>query len=207
MKTPHPATKEKMSFPFPFAKNGRIGKIYRLGNGNFKTHFKLRGEYRQNTFGSFDSALTFLDGEFSKLDTEQANNSQTLFPLNRSAKDYFELEQLLAEKGNGASLFDAVQFYIMNSGIKKLTPLTVSQCVEHFINNSVVNNDTSIHTRTLAKHFRRFQKQFGGRIIHDIKSQEITALRDFPWENNRLDGATRPKPRAARRGGVRGEQV
>ena len=34
-----------------------------------------------------------------------------------------------------------------------------------------------------------------------------TALRDFPWENNRLDGATRPKPRAARRGGVRGEQV
>jgi len=44
-------------------------------------------------------------------------------------------------------------------------------------------------------------------VVLDEAHAYLKALRDFPWENNRLDGATRPKPRAARRGGVRGEQV
>jgi hypothetical protein len=35
---------KKVSFPFRFEKNGRTGKIYKLGNGTFKTYFRFGGE-------------------------------------------------------------------------------------------------------------------------------------------------------------------
>lgn len=88
-----PRSTGQFRLPFRFEKNGRTGKIYRLGNGTFKTAFTFAGLPNQNTFKTPQAALEYLDREFSKLDT-QSENSLALHPLNGNVKSYSELEQL-----------------------------------------------------------------------------------------------------------------
>lgn len=95
-----PRTPSKTSFPFKFEKNGRNGKIYKLGNGRFKTSFYFAGARRQNMWATFEGAFDALDTEFAQLDTEK-ENSLALHPLDRNVRDYHELEQLLKREGDG----------------------------------------------------------------------------------------------------------
>ena len=80
-----PRSANQFRFPFKVEKNGRTGKIYKLGNGTFKTAFIFAGAPKQNTFKTPQSACSYLDAEFSKLDT-QRENALSLHPLNGNGK-------------------------------------------------------------------------------------------------------------------------
>src|SRR5690349_14781508 len=128
-------------FPFEYKSNGRTGKVYKLGNGTFKTHFQYAGENKQNTFGSFARAHAFLAETFSKLDTDSAN-SVALHPLNSDVRDYRELEQLLRNEGDGATLRDAVTFFLTHRKTKKMEPKKVAECVDLFLEHQRDRNVT-----------------------------------------------------------------
>jgi hypothetical protein len=171
-------------FPHRFERNGRTGKIYKLGNGTFKTYFLFAGQPRQNTHGSFPSACEFLEAEFSKLDTDQAN-SLSLAPLNGSVRTYAELEGLLREKGDGATLREAVNYYLTHYRSKKLTPLTFKECGDRFVKSQQNDGNSPGQIATLKKHFKRFGRDFDSRKIHEITSLEITE-----WLNSQTDEKT-----------------
>lgn len=196
-----PRTALQFRFPYKFEKNGRTGKIYRLGNGTFKTAFVFAGTPRQNTFKTPQSALEYLETEFAKLDTER-ENSLALHPLNGNAKLYAELEQLLRNEGSGASLREAVAFYIAHHKTKHFKAKPVSECAASFVASQRTNGVTDIQIKTLEKHFRRFEKEFKSRNIHDIATQEIS-----DWLGSRADEKTGELWSVKTRKGVRGSLV
>lgn len=163
---------QRPRFPFRFEKNGRTGKIYRLGNGNFKTYFRYAGGPKQNTHSSFDAAYLHLDREFSKLDTNRAN-SLTLHPLDSDVRTYRELEQLLKQQGNGASLREAVQFFLAHRSAKRFEPRPVSYCKEAFLDAQRAKNVSAPQLKTLKKHLGRFERSFGPRKIHELSALQI----------------------------------
>jgi integrase len=171
---PTPRSAKKLTFPFRVEKNGRTGKVYRLGNGTFKSYFRFSGAPKANTHATFDGALEYLNGEFVKLDSDR-ENALSLSPLNGDVRMYSELEHLLREKGAGATLREAVAFYLAHHANKKFQPNTVSECATAFVESQRTNNASPPHVKTLEKHFRRFKEDFGTRKIHEITALEITA--------------------------------
>ena len=162
-----------MRFPYEVKTASRVGKIYKLRNGTFKTHFNYAGKSFQNTHATVESALLYLKDELAKLDTNSAD-SVALNPLKGSVRNYAELEELLSKEGEGASLQEAVRFFLNNRTTKKWKPLNFSVCAESFVSAQKTDNRSSIHITTLEKHFRRFGTAFGTKKIHDITSSEIT---------------------------------
>jgi hypothetical protein len=171
-------------FPFTFLKNGRFGKVYRLNTGNFGTYFLFAGVPKRNTFKTFEAACLYLDGEFSKLDTDRSN-ALSQNPLNSDVRNYSELEQLLRREGDGATLREAVTFFLANHKSKRFTPKTVVDCTKMFIVSQRANNVSPSQIQTLEKHYRRFKLEFGSRRIH-----EITALEIAEWLATRKDEKT-----------------
>src|SRR6266446_10581398 len=103
--------RKREEFPHKVEKNGRTGKIYQLGNGTFKTYFRFGGEPFQNTFRTFDSALKYLESEFTKLDTDKAN-ALSQHQLNGDVRSYAELEQLVRREVPGSSLREAAFSFV-----------------------------------------------------------------------------------------------
>ena len=174
----------RQKFPFNVEKNGRIGKIYRLGNGTYKTHFRFGGKPLQNTFKSFEAALRYLESEFVKLDTDRVN-ALSQHPLNGSAQTYSELEQLLRREVAGSTLREAVTFFLAHHKSKKLEPKTFADASDIFVKYQGRNNISPIHIKTLKKHFRRFKREFGTRRIHEITTLEVSE-----WLASRKDEKT-----------------
>ncbi len=193
-------SRKKPTFPYRHEKNSRTGKVYKIGDGRFKTHFKFGGKYRQKIFPTFDEALSYLDGEFSTVDTDLAN-SESEYPLARDRKYYHELEQRLKKESETASLFHAVEFYIANHKKKKLVPHSVKECMDKFIASRVANGASTAQVKNLKKHCGRFAKTFGSRKIHDIESEEIEK-----WLLGQKDERTKipwgPKNRKNYRGSI-----
>ena len=150
-----PRSANRFQFPFKFEKNGRTGKIYKLGNGTFKTAFTFAGAPKQNTFKTPQSALAYLDSEFTTIDT-QRENSLALHPLNGNAKSYAELEQVLREEGSGASLREAVLFYIAHHKTKRfkakpVVPRTNSKPSNTVTITNVKKNEESLASRLFLR--------------------------------------------------------
>ena len=171
--------RKKITFPYAFEKNGRKGKIYRWNEKDkkgaffFGSYFWYAGKSVRNTFNTFEAAYLFLENEFSKLDTDRAN-SLSLHPLNSDLKTYRELEQLLRTDGDGATLREAVAYYLAHKQNRRFEPKTCAECADTFILHQQAANVTPIQLTTLKKHFSRFNKQFGKRKIHDVTALEMT---------------------------------
>ena len=161
-----------IKFPYFFEKNGRIGRIKKWDGGKFGTYFVFAGEKFRNTFKTFEAAFEYLDREFSKLDTDKSN-ALALNPLNSDLKNYSELEQLVREQGGGATLREAVTFFLVHRENKRFEPQSVSDCCRQFLAAQRSNNVSEIQIKTLTKHFNRFEKEFGHRKIHTITVLEI----------------------------------
>jgi integrase len=162
----------KKFFPYEFSKNGRQGKIYKLGNGTFKTHFIFAHKTYQNTFSTFENAKEHLNAEFDKLDT-QPSDAQSQFPLKRDRRFYWELEQRLQQEAEGASLHLAVDFFLTFHKKKSFKPLPVSECVDKLLASATANGTSNLQIRTLKRHYNHFKATFGSRKIHTIEAQEI----------------------------------
>ena len=159
--------------PYTFERNGRIGYIKKWAGGKYGTYFRFAGKKVANSFGNFDAAYLYLEREFSRLDTDRAN-SLALNPLNGDVRNYSELEQLLRTQGDGATLRDAVAFYLTHNKSRKLHPKTVTECIEIFLKHRKQKNITPLQIKTLTKHLHRFEKSFGKHQIHDIPTLDIT---------------------------------
>ena len=164
--------KKTIKFPYRHEKHGRVGTIYKLGNGTFKTYFKFAQKPRTNTHASFGNALEYLESEFTTLDNDRGN-SQSEYPLARDKKYYWELEQRLKQESDSASLWQAVDFFLTFHKKKAFKPMAVDECVAKFLASRLANNAAPLQIKTLKKHFKRFQKEFGARKIDSIDSQEI----------------------------------
>jgi integrase len=169
--------RKRITFPYPFSKNGRNGKIYETKTGIFKTHFIFAHKNYQNTFATFEKALEHLDEEFNKLDADSVN-SQSQYPLSRSRKDYWELEQRLKLESDGASLWQAVDFFLTFHKKKSLKPKTVHEVIDEFLASSNSSGTTKLQIRTLKRHLGHFEKSFGSRKIHTLEMQEISKWLD-----------------------------
>ena len=183
-----------------YEKNGRVGKIYEIADGRFKTYFNFGGKYHQKNHPTLDAAKVFLNREFSTLDTDLVN-SESEFPLARDRKYYHELEQRLMKESETASLFQAVEFYIANHKKKKLVPLTVKECAAQFIASRHANGASTAQIKNLKKHCGRFAKTFGSRKIHDIESAEIEQWL-LEQRDERLKKPWEPKTRKNYRGSL-----
>lgn len=193
--------KKKITFPYTYSKNGRQGKIYKLGNGTFKTHFTFAHKAHQNNFSTLENALASLENEFNRLDSD-LGNSESQFPLNRDRKHYWELEQRLKQESDDSSLWQAVDFYLTFHKKKKHTPLSVSECALKFIVSRQANGTSPPQIKTLKKHFRRFERSFGTRKIDTIDAQEIA-----DWLDSCKDEKTGKKWSAKTKKSVRGSLV
>jgi hypothetical protein len=112
------------------------------------------------------------------------------------------MEQLLREQGDGASLREAVTFFLVNRKTKRFRPKPVTECATSFLESQRTNNVSAIQIKTLAKHFRRFKEDFGSRKIHDVTALEITS-----WLGSRKDKRTGAAWSTATRRKVRGSLV
>lgn len=141
------------------------------GDGKFGTYFLFGAQKIRDSFTSFEAAWEYLDREFSKFDTDRTNNV-ALHPVGRDLKTCNELEQILQERGGGATLREAVQFYLNHREQTKFTPAKVDVCVEAFLAEERSRNHSDLHERTLARHLRHFVKSFGYREIHTVTAKE-----------------------------------
>jgi integrase len=177
-------------------KNGRTGRIKPWGRGVFGTTFRHAGTTRRSSFATFEGACEYLDREFSALDRNVAD-STTLYPVRHDVRTYHELEQLLRENGNGATLREAVDFYIARNRKAPFNALTVSQCCQKFL---IDHRASPPHMKTLRKHLGHFEKSFGYRKIDEIEPQAITEwLRSHPTPKG---GLWSPKTQSSVKGSL-----
>jgi integrase len=168
-----PRSTQNPRFPFQFEKNGRTGRIkFWKSSGTFGTHFRFGGRAFRNSFKTFAAASSFLDREFSTLDTNRAD-SLSLHPINHDVKTYHELEQLLRDEGGAANLREAVEFFLVHHKHRRFIPLTVARCIELFLEVERARNLSSAQVGILEKHLNRFAKSFGSGKIHEVTAQEI----------------------------------
>ena len=176
-----------IKFPYRFAKSGRVGSIYRSKTGKFHTYFSFAGEEDRNNFSTFEKAKEYLSENFDTLDSRVAESSAA-YPLKHERMYYHDLEALLHAQTDGATLRDAVDFYLSQRPKSKFTPLTVSKCKEKFLEDKKRDNLSHLQLRTLKKHLKRFEETFGSRQIHDITTEEINT-----WVHSQKDRRTREK--------------
>ena len=94
---------------------------------------------------------------------------------------YSELEQLLRIEGDGASLREAVMYYLAHHKKRRFKPMTFSDCETTFIEHQETDGVTTPQIKTLKKHFRRFKTgtskenpvPFGERTIDSFDALEI----------------------------------
>ncbi len=160
-----------LQFPITVEKNGRIGHVSLWKSGVYGTYFRFGGKARRNSFATLEGATAFLESEFTRLDNNQAN-STTLHPARHELRVYHELEELLRERSNGATLHDAVDYYLMNHEQNRLKPRSVDECVQKLIEAQEARNLSPGYIETLKKHLRKFRSHFKG-DIHRISPEEL----------------------------------
>jgi len=169
-----PRSKNGITFPFRFEKNGRQGRVkFWEASGTYGTYFVYAGKKFRNQFKTFERAYNYLDYEFSRLDEDRAN-SLSLFPINHDVKTYHELEQLLRDQANGATLREAVDFFLAHREHKRFQPKSLSDCIESFLAEERGRNLSPSQIKNLVKHLEPFKTDFGSRKIHEISAKEIS---------------------------------
>jgi integrase len=78
-----------------------------------------------------------------------------------------------------------VTFYLAHHKTKRLEPKSAQECADSFLTHQKALNISSSQIKTLTKHFKRFNADFGTRKIHEITNDEI-----FDWLASRKDEAT-----------------
>ena len=160
-------------FPHPMKRGSLTGYVKRWkSSGLYGTYFNHAGKEYKNSFKTLERAMLYLDRELVKVQHNDAD-SLALAPLNGSVRTYKELEQLLRDKADGATLREAVQYFLTHNPKRKFKPMMVADCTtKHLADQKNINNSPA-QIETLQKHLKRFSATFGKRHIHDIQSQEI----------------------------------
>lgn len=165
--------------PTPKSKNpqkiqhrGRTGTIYFWKNGLFGVRVVFGSEDYRNSFKTYDSAYQDI---IKKIETHESNpkESAALFPLRHERQVYSEIESLLSEQCDGATIKDAATYYIQHHKRSAIQKHTVCECYRHFYDAQKLANKSEDHLRTIKKHIERFIETYGGRYIDEISTKEI----------------------------------
>ncbi len=178
-----PKKKDRI-FPFVFQANGRIGRIKLWPSGLYATQFTFAGEQDRNTFKTFEAAWLYLHTEFSRLDTDRAN-ARSQHALNADVRTYSELEQLLRTEGSGATLREAVIYYLANHRKSPFKPRKFAECEIAFREQQKRYGISTGQYAALAKHFRRFSRASGEdkKLFADRDIDSFTTLEISGWLN------------------------
>lgn len=176
-----PRSKEAI-FPYLFQKNGRSGTVtFWPKTEKYGTRFWFAGRPRRNSFRTFDAAIRFLDQEFSVLDADLAS-SRSLNPINGDLQTYRDLELMLRQHADGATLREAVDYFISHfRSEKSFTPKKVEECCDLFLKSEKHREVSDSHLETLEKHFKAFKEKFAQKEIHTINAGDI-----LEWMVNRI---------------------
>ena len=171
-----------LKLPYVFQLNGRIGKIkFWPARKVYCAYFRYAGRAVRNTFASFEAAYSYLDREFSRLDTEP-HNSSIVYPIRGDLRTYHELEMLLKERTGGkATLREAVDFYLAHHESRQLKPRKVSECVTAFHAAEARRKVSPSHAKMSKCRLKKVTESFGERQIHSVLAAEIEEwLQQFP---------------------------
>ena len=180
-KTPNRSTIKKSLSGFSVS-------FYPYANGTCGTYFCYAGNPVRNTYKTYQQAFAEVKKELEKL-AQNPDESKSLYPLKHPSRYYHEMELLLDEKCEGATLRDAVNFYVINHQRAKLVPMSVEECATARIEHAKNSGCTSMQVKTLQKHFKRFCSKFKERNIHDLTTLELNTYlssqkdprTSFPW--------------------------
>jgi len=148
--------------------------FYPYANGTCGTYFCYAGNPVRNTYKTYQQAFSEVKRELEKL-AQNPDESKSLYPLKHPSRYYHEMELLLDEKCEGATLRDAVNFYVINHQRAKLVPMSVEECAKARIEHAKNSGCTSMQLKTLTKHFKRFCNYFKERSIHELTTLELNA--------------------------------
>ncbi len=129
-------------------------------------------EAYRNSFKTYDSAHKYLIQQIEKFE-KNPKESAALFPLRHERQVYSEIESLLSEQCDGATIKDAATFYIKHHKKHSIQKKTVSNCYRDFYDSQKGANKSLDHLRTLKKHIDRFNECFGDRYIDEISTKEV----------------------------------
>ncbi|HEX8313282.1 MAG TPA: hypothetical protein VF614_18290 [Chthoniobacteraceae bacterium] len=79
------------------------------------------------------------------------------------------MDQLLRERTNGATLREAVEFFLVHHERKRFVATSASKCIEAFKAEEKARNLSPAQLQILTKHLGRFLKDFGTREIHTFR--------------------------------------
>ena len=108
----------------------------------------------------------------------------------------------MREKGEGATLRDAVQYFLLNHRTKNLEPKTFAECEASLLQAKQGANISEDQIQRRKKHFRRFSAKYVSRPIHEFKSLDIET-----WLNSQKIRGTKLPWSAKTKKSVRGSLI
>ena len=143
-------------FPHPMKRGSLTGYVKRWkSSGLYGTYFNHAGKEYKNSFKTLERAMLYLDRELVKVQHNDAD-SLALAPLNGSVRTYRELEQLLRDKADGATLREAVQYFLTHNPKRKFKPMLVADCTtKHLADQKNIKRSPATHHQTSLIIFHR----------------------------------------------------
>jgi hypothetical protein len=129
MSRKRPAPKSKG--PQEVKHRGRSGTIYFWKNGYFGVRVVFGTDLYRNSFKTYDTAYKDIIEQIEKFENSP-KESAVLFPLRHERQVYSEIESLLAEQCDGATIKDAATFYIKHHKKNAIRKKTVTECYRDF---------------------------------------------------------------------------
>jgi len=151
---------------------GRSGTIYFWKNGYFGVRVVFGTDLYRNSFKTYDAAYKDIIEQIEKFENNP-KESAVLFPLRHERQVYSEIESLLAEQCDGATIKDAATFFLKHHKKNAIQKKTVTECYRDFYDSQKGANKSLDHLRTLKKHIDRFNECFGDRYIDEISTKEV----------------------------------
>lgn len=128
-------------------------------------------DYR-NSFKTYDSAYKDIIERIEKYESNP-KESAALFPLRHERQVYSEIESLLREQCDGATIRDAATYYIQHHKKNAIQKQTVRDCYLAFYKAQELAKKSEDHLRSIKKHIERFIESFGERFIDEISTKQV----------------------------------
>ena len=151
---------------------GRTGTIYFWKDGRFGVRIAFGATDYRNSFKTYDAAHRDIIDQIQKHE-KNPKESAALFPLRHERHVYTDIESLLSEQCDGATIRDAAAFYLKHHRRNSIQKKTVSECYRCFYDSLEGANKSLDHLRTIKKHIERFNECFGDRYIDEISTSEV----------------------------------
>jgi site-specific recombinase XerD len=152
---------------------GRSISLYLNKNDTFGVYISFGTHKYRNTFKTRDVAIKKAKEEIEKYATNP-KDSVVLYPLQHERHVYYDIEKMLKERCDGASIKEAVEFFCANYSKRLRKKMPVSECFERYLLALRGLNRSQEHLNTVKKHISRFAEVFATTFIDEISTEQIS---------------------------------